>query len=160
MAIINSEVVTLVASILPLVALFQVFDSTCAICSGILRARGKQVCVPSCSGRSSDHGTSLVYWSSNQSEVNQHCIDWTSTYGFFSAYYVIGIPLGLWLTFKQNMELSGLWYGLTAALIYGSALGIWLSLTTNWNKEVAKVIERLAVDKKFRGQVDHERLRD
>jgi MATE family multidrug resistance protein len=105
-------------------------------------------------------GTSLVYWSSNQSEVNQHCIDWTSTYGFFSAYYIIGIPLGLWLTFKQNMELSGLWYGLTAALVYGSALGIWLSLTTNWNKEVAKVIERLAVDKKFRGQVDHERLRD
>jgi MATE family multidrug resistance protein len=37
-----SEVVTLVASILPLVALFQVFDGASAITAGILRARGKQ----------------------------------------------------------------------------------------------------------------------
>ncbi|KAG2062769.1 MATE efflux family protein [Suillus decipiens] len=36
------EVVTLVASILPLLALFQVPDFVCAITSGILRARGKQ----------------------------------------------------------------------------------------------------------------------
>jgi MATE family multidrug resistance protein len=38
----ESEVVTLVASILPLVALFQVFDGNSAITAGILRARGKQ----------------------------------------------------------------------------------------------------------------------
>ncbi|OJA16522.1 hypothetical protein AZE42_00654 [Rhizopogon vesiculosus] len=120
------EVVALVASILPLVALFQVFDSTCAICSGILRARGKQ---------------------------------FTGALINLSAYYIIGIPLGLWLTFKHGMQLSGLWYGLTAALVYGSAFGIWLSLTTNWNREVEKVVERLAVDKKFRGgQADHECL--
>jgi Na+-driven multidrug efflux pump len=39
-----SEVVTLVASILPLVAMYQVFDGIAAVTSGILRARGKQVC--------------------------------------------------------------------------------------------------------------------
>ena len=38
-----SEVVTLVASILPLVSLFQVFDGNAAVTAGILRARGKQV---------------------------------------------------------------------------------------------------------------------
>lgn len=37
------EVVSLVASILPLVALFQVFDGATAITGGIFRARGKQV---------------------------------------------------------------------------------------------------------------------
>lgn len=37
------EVVSLVASILPLVALFQVFDGNAAVTAGILRARGKQV---------------------------------------------------------------------------------------------------------------------
>ena len=37
------EVVALVASIIPLVALFQVFDGTSAVAAGILRARGKQV---------------------------------------------------------------------------------------------------------------------
>lgn len=40
----DPEVVTLTASILPLVALFQVFDGNCAVTAGILRARGKQVC--------------------------------------------------------------------------------------------------------------------
>lgn len=38
----DPEVVTLVASILPLVAVFQVFDGTNAVSGGILRARGKQ----------------------------------------------------------------------------------------------------------------------
>ena len=36
-------VVTLVASILPLVALFQVFDFLSGVSGGILRARGMQV---------------------------------------------------------------------------------------------------------------------
>lgn len=34
---------TLVASIIPLVALFQVFDATSAVTNGVLRARGRQV---------------------------------------------------------------------------------------------------------------------
>ncbi|KAG6876375.1 hypothetical protein C0993_003593 [Termitomyces sp. T159_Od127] len=39
----DPKVVSLVASILPLVALFQVFDGNAAVTAGILRARGKQV---------------------------------------------------------------------------------------------------------------------
>jgi Na+-driven multidrug efflux pump len=39
------EVVSLVASILPIVALFQVFDGAAAVTAGILRARGKQASI-------------------------------------------------------------------------------------------------------------------
>jgi Na+-driven multidrug efflux pump len=39
-----SEVVSLVAAILPIVALFQVFDGVSAVTAGILRAMGKQAC--------------------------------------------------------------------------------------------------------------------
>jgi Na+-driven multidrug efflux pump len=37
------DVVGLVASILPIVALFQVFDALNGVAGGIMRARGKQV---------------------------------------------------------------------------------------------------------------------
>ncbi|ESK90818.1 multidrug oligosaccharidyl-lipid polysaccharide flippase [Moniliophthora roreri MCA 2997] len=39
----NPKVATLVSTVLPLMALFQVFDATAAVTSGILRARGKQI---------------------------------------------------------------------------------------------------------------------
>ena len=38
----DSDVVSLVAAILPLVALFQVFDGVSAVTAGVLRAEGKQ----------------------------------------------------------------------------------------------------------------------
>jgi len=38
----NTEAIALVAAILPLVALFQVFDATSAVTGGIMRAMGKQ----------------------------------------------------------------------------------------------------------------------
>jgi MATE family multidrug resistance protein len=57
------------------------------------------------------------------------------------------------------MRLVGLWCGLTAALLYASTLSIWLCLRTNWKREVEKVAERLAVDKKYRdGHADSEHL--
>ena len=40
---IATDVIKLVASILPVVALFQVFDGLSGVSGGILRARGKQV---------------------------------------------------------------------------------------------------------------------
>ncbi|KAG2134116.1 MATE efflux family protein [Suillus clintonianus] len=119
------EVVTLVASILPLLALFQVPDFACAITAGILRARGKQ---------------------------------FTGALINLSAYYIIGIPFGLWLAFKQDLQLAGLWCGLTAALVYASTLGIWLCLRTDWKREVEKVVERLAVDKLRDEHADCEHL--
>ncbi|KAG2159453.1 MATE efflux family protein [Suillus bovinus] len=122
----DPEVVALVATILPVAALFQMPDFACAITSGILRARGKQ---------------------------------FTGALLNLSAYYVIGIPFGLWLAFKQDMQLAGLWCGLTVALLYASTVSIWICLKTDWKREVEKVAERLAVDKKCRdGPADSEHL--
>ncbi|KAI0746552.1 MATE efflux family protein [Daedaleopsis nitida] len=120
----DPDVVSLVASILPLVALFQVTDGLSAITSGILRAVGKQ---------------------------------FTGALLNLSAYYVIGIPFGIWLAFWRGMELHGLWVGLTISLMYSAAVGIWLSLRTDWDREVEKVRIRLEQDQKaMHGQGDVE----
>ncbi|EIW79476.1 multidrug Oligosaccharidyl-lipid polysaccharide flippase [Coniophora puteana RWD-64-598 SS2] len=111
----DTEVVHLVASVLPLVALFQVFDGICGVTAGILRARGMQ---------------------------------FTGAVLNLSAYYVVGIPFGVFLTLKRDMGLQGLWIGITVALVYGAAVSLWLCLRSDWEKEVRKVRERLEVDKK------------
>jgi len=111
----DPEVVSLVASILPLVALFQVFDGVGAVTNGVLRARGRQ---------------------------------FTGALLNFSAYYIIGIPFGIWLTFKHDMKLYGLWIGLTVSLIYCSAWGVYLCVRTDWKKEVQKVLDRLEAETK------------
>ncbi|KAE9395984.1 mate-domain-containing protein [Gymnopus androsaceus JB14] len=64
----DEDVAVMVGSVLPLVALFQVFDGTVGIVGGILRARGKQA---------------------------------TGALLNLSAYYVVGIPLGIYLAFKD-----------------------------------------------------------
>src|ERR1700674_2821181 len=35
----------------------------------------------------------------------------------FTAYWIIGLPLGAWLCFRKNMGAFGLWAGLSLALI-------------------------------------------
>ncbi|KAH0831104.1 MATE efflux family protein [Lanmaoa asiatica] len=114
----NSDpaVVTLVAAVLPLVALVQIFDDCGAVISGILRARGKQTL---------------------GALIN------------ISAYYCLGFPIGLWLTFKQHWGLFGLWWGLTIAMTWVVLLGTCLCVTADWQKEVEKVMVRLAVDKAY-----------
>ncbi|KAI0318084.1 MATE efflux family protein [Amylostereum chailletii] len=109
----DPAVITLVAAILPIVGLFQVFDGLSAVTGGILRARGKQ---------------------------------FTGALINLSAYYVIGIPFGIWLAFKRDMGLHGLWIGLTVSLVYAAVAGIYLTLVTDWNKEVRKVMERLEIE--------------
>jgi len=64
-----------------------------------------------------------------------------------TAYYVIGIPLGLWLTFSHGMELYGLWTGLTVALVFAALAGIVLVLRSDWQHEVDKVQARFAADR-------------
>ncbi|KAL6308843.1 mate-domain-containing protein [Sparassis latifolia] len=111
----DPEVVALVASLLPLLALFQVVDGLGGVTSGILRARGMQ---------------------STGAVLN------------FSAYYILGIPFGMWLTFRKGMGLAGLWIGLTVAMVYCAIVGVWLCVRTNWEKEVEKVQLRVAADQK------------
>jgi MATE family multidrug resistance protein len=55
--------------------------------------------------------------------------------------------MGIWLAFWCDMGLHGLWYGLTVALVYGSAVGVWMGLKADWVREVQKVQKRLEADK-------------
>ncbi|PPQ85010.1 hypothetical protein CVT25_010399 [Psilocybe cyanescens] len=118
----DPEVVELVAAIIPLLSLFQVFDGTSAVTSGILRARGKQA-------------SALLN---------------------LSAYYIFGIPLGLYLTFTHDMGLHGLWVGLTFSLVYCAVSGTWIALTTDWEKEVGKVARRVREEDRKRREEDEE----
>jgi len=63
-----------------------------------------------------------------------------------TAYYVIGIPLGMWLTFSRNMQLYGIWTGLTVALVYAALVAAILVLRSDWDYEVEKVRARFAAD--------------
>ena len=113
----DPAVVALVSSVLPLVALFQIFDGVSAVTNGVLRARGKQFV-----------GALLN----------------------LPAYYVIGIPFGVWLAFSQatRLELRGLWIGLTVSLVFTAAWGVYLCVTADWNKEVRKVMRRIEAENK------------
>ncbi|EIW77128.1 multidrug Oligosaccharidyl-lipid polysaccharide flippase [Coniophora puteana RWD-64-598 SS2] len=112
----DPHVVELVASILPLVALFQVFDGTSGVTAGILRARGKQ---------------------------------FTGALLNLSAYYIVGIPFGILLAFSPrfDLKLAGLWIGLTVSLVYCSVFSTWLCVRTDWEREVRKVMDRLAAER-------------
>lgn len=72
---------------------------------------------------------------------------------FLSSYYILGIPIGIYLTFKQDMSLWGLWIGLTIALVSTSVVGGLIVLWADWDHEVQKVMERLESERNF-GNVD------
>lgn len=79
----------------------------------------------------------------------------TKCNGTSSAYYVIGIPFGVWLAFSRDMQLRGLWIGLTVSLIFTAGWGVYLCLRADWNKEVRKVMNRIEAENK--GGHDEER---
>lgn len=126
----SAEVVSLVASILPLVALFQVFDGTTGVTGGILRARGKQV-------------SRYIH---RRAPFPTTCsLQVTGAILNLTAYYVLGIPLGLFLTFVHGRGLGGLWEALTVALVYASAVGVWIGVRgVDWKAEVAIAKGRVA----------------
>ncbi|KAF8747524.1 MATE efflux family protein, partial [Rhizoctonia solani] len=66
-----------------------------------------------------------------------------------TAYYCIGIPLGLYLAFWKGLELQGLWIGITAAIFYAASASVYAVSRTSWQKEVENASQRLK-----RGQRD------
>lgn len=69
---------------------------------------------------------------------------WIGAVFNFCAFGPIGLPIGLYLTLGTNLGLPGLWTGLiVATLLYGVAMGTYLWLTTDWDREVKKVLIRV-----------------
>ncbi|UZJ53193.1 hypothetical protein CBS101457_002513 [Exobasidium rhododendri] len=63
-----------------------------------------------------------------------------------TAYYAIGIPIGLLLTFSRlQWGLAGLWYGLTIALVYAAFFSCLIIKRADWDLEVQKTLERMGV---------------
>ncbi|KNZ72993.1 hypothetical protein J132_01506 [Termitomyces sp. J132] len=117
----DPEVISLVASVLPVIALYQIVEGNAAVTSGILRAKGQQAI-----------GAALN----------------------ISGYYLIGLPFGVWLAFYCNMRLHGLWMGMAVALTYCSVIGSVLCHRTNWDYEIAKVIERMENEDQLHFSID------
>jgi len=122
-------VIHLVASVLPLVALSQIIDGLAAVIAGIMRAQGLQAT-----------GALINFVSvlTKRSLQGTHRLS-----PVISSYYIIGIPIGIYLTFKHDMKLWGLWIGLTIALVCTSITGGLIVLRADWDREVEKVKERL-----------------
>lgn len=110
----DPAVVQTVASVLPILALFQCADCMCGIAGGVLRGCGRQA-------------LSAV--------IN------------LSAYYVVGIPMSLFLAFGPwQMGLSGLWWGLTVALIYGAAAALYSVYHTDWPSVLRRIHANMGLD--------------
>jgi MATE family multidrug resistance protein len=53
----------------------------------------------------------------------------------------------MYLAFRQDMGLWGLWIGLAIALVCTSSVGGLIALRADWDHEVRKVAERLEGDR-------------
>ncbi|XP_051125470.1 protein DETOXIFICATION 40-like [Andrographis paniculata] len=51
-------------------------------------------------------------------------------------YYVIGVPLGALLGFQFNFGIKGIWLGMLGGMLMQTLILIWVTVRTDWNKEV------------------------
>ncbi|KAJ1291114.1 hypothetical protein BS78_02G293600 [Paspalum vaginatum] len=58
-------------------------------------------------------------------------------------YYFIGIPLGVLLGFKFGFGIKGLWGGMIGGTLIQTLILIWITLRTDWDKEVEEAQKRL-----------------
>ncbi|GAA5902694.1 hypothetical protein JCM6882_004044 [Rhodosporidiobolus microsporus] len=66
-----------------------------------------------------------------------------------ASYYVIGIPLGLAVTFSgPHWGLNGLWLGLTVALTFTGVSSTWIVWHLDWEAEAEKTRQRLSQSKR------------
>ncbi|KAL2466628.1 MATE efflux family protein [Abeliophyllum distichum] len=58
-------------------------------------------------------------------------------------YYVVGIPLGAVLGFKFNLGAKGIWSGMLGGTVMQTIILLWVTIRTDWTKEVEKARSRL-----------------
>ncbi|XP_038888163.1 protein DETOXIFICATION 40-like [Benincasa hispida] len=58
-------------------------------------------------------------------------------------YYVIGVPLGALLGFYFKLGAKGIWLGMIGGTCMQTIILIWVTVRTDWNKEVEEAIKRL-----------------
>ncbi|MEO5988075.1 MAG: MATE family efflux transporter [Candidatus Eisenbacteria bacterium] len=104
----DAAVIAMAASLLPIAAVFQVFDALQVVSIGVLRGVG-------------DTRTPLI--------VN------------LLGYWVLALPLGLWLAFRAGQGPQGLWWGLVAGL---ATVGV--VLATRVRIRLWRSLERLRVE--------------
>ena len=112
------------------------FDGLSAITAGILRAIGKQFT------------GALLNLSAYYVVGKSHLPSLLSYPTTAHVMLLAGIPFGIWLAFWRDMELHGLWIGLTVSLVYCAATGVYICFRADWTREVEKVRRRLEADRK------------
>ncbi|XP_061979767.1 protein DETOXIFICATION 40-like [Populus nigra] len=58
-------------------------------------------------------------------------------------YYLLGIPLGVLLGFKFDLGAKGIWSGMLGGTLLQTIILLWVTLRTDWNKEVENAKNRL-----------------
>ncbi|KAG8746247.1 hypothetical protein FRC10_005496 [Ceratobasidium sp. 414] len=73
----------------------------------------------------------------------------------FVGYYVLGIPLGVYLTFVLHLGLSGLWIGLATALLFVAVVLCTVILRLDWDVQVQEAKERVEAGEEPIGDQGH-----
>ena len=107
----DEEVISLVAKVIPVVAVMQVFDGLSAGAHGLLRGIGKQ---------SIGGPANLI------------------------SYYVISLPLSLFMAFYLDWRLEGMWAGVTVGIFCVSLIEYIYLWRTDWQQAAVEAADRNA----------------
>ncbi|KAJ4850882.1 hypothetical protein Tsubulata_007127 [Turnera subulata] len=106
----DKELVTYLASVMPILAAANFIDSIQGVLAGCARGCGWQK---------------------------------TAAFTCLGAYYFVGLPTAIILTFVLHFGGKGLWIGIVGAVILQSTLLLLITLRTNWEQEATKARERV-----------------
>lgn len=112
----DPDVIALVASVIPLVAFFQLTDGVSGATGGILRGGSKAT---------------------------------VGAITNFIAYYLIGLPAGMYLAFAHHWGLFGLWSGLSIALTVTAVTTTYIVWNMDWALQSERSRIRMGVDKRI-----------
>ncbi|KAJ6706834.1 MULTIDRUG RESISTANCE PROTEIN [Salix viminalis] len=70
---------------------------------------------------------------------------WQSVVAYVNVgcYYLVSVPVGVLLGFKFNLGAKGIWSGMLGGTLLQTMILSWVTLRTDWNKEVEKAKNRL-----------------